>query len=43
MEQDAPLSHKARVNITLTMGFNKHKIAKVGPPVDGDRCKMSAI
>ena len=43
VEQNAPLSRKSRVNITLTMEFMTHVIAKIGPPIDRDRFKMSAI
>ena len=43
VEQNAPLSHKLRENTVLTMGFMRHMIAKIGPPADRDRFKMSAI
>ena len=43
MEQNAPLFHKSRVNSVSTMGFMIHMIAKIGPPVDRDKFKMSAI
>ena len=43
VEQNPLLSRKSRVNITLKMGSMKHMIAKIGPPVDRDKFKMSAI
>ena len=45
MEQNAPLpaSHKLRLNTVSTMGFMRHMIAKIGPPDDRDRFKVSAI
>ena len=43
VKQNVPLSHKSRVNVVSTIGFMQHIIAKIGPPVDRDRFKMSAI
>ena len=43
MKQNVRSPHKSRVNIVSTMGFMRHMITKIGPPVDRDKFKTSAV